>query len=70
MTDRPLDLAQQVNAAQSILSTPAAGEAVRLEWAQAATCRAVAAAMARREPSSGAGVYESSTSRSRRRRPG
>lgn len=59
MDDRPLDLAQQVTSAQSILSTPAAAEAAQLEWALAATCRAVAEAMARREPSSGAGVLES-----------
>jgi GNAT superfamily N-acetyltransferase len=59
MTDRPPDLAQQVNVAQSILSSPAAAEAVRLEWALAAACRAVASAAARREPTSGAGVYES-----------
>jgi GNAT superfamily N-acetyltransferase len=58
--DEPtLDLAQQVNVAQAILSTPAAAEAVRLEWAQAATCRAVATAMARREATSGAGAHES-----------
>lgn len=53
------DLAQQVTAAQSILATPAAAEAVRLEWAVAATSRAVATAMARKAPGSGAGVHES-----------
>lgn len=37
MTDWALDLAQHVNAAQSILATPAAAEAVRVEWALAAT---------------------------------
>src|SRR5690606_7810790 len=36
----------------------AATEAVRLEWAIAATSRAIAAAMARRNPDSGAGVHE------------
>lgn len=59
MTIRPPDLAQQVNAAQSILSTPAAAEAARLEWALAATGRAVAEAMALRDPGSGAGALES-----------
>jgi GNAT superfamily N-acetyltransferase len=59
MTHRPPDLAQQINLAQSILSTPAAAEAARLEWAVAATCRAAAAAMARRDPSSGAGAMAS-----------
>lgn len=48
------DLAQQINEAQSILATPAAQEAVALEWAQARTCAAIAEAMARRDPSSGA----------------
>ena len=59
MAHPSLDLAQQVNVAQSILSTPAAAEAVRLEWAQAAPCRAVAAAMALRDPASGAGTLAS-----------
>jgi GNAT superfamily N-acetyltransferase len=59
MSDRPFELAQQVTVAQSILASAAAAEAARLEWAQAATCRAVAAAMARRDPASGAGALES-----------
>jgi GNAT superfamily N-acetyltransferase len=59
MSNGPPDLAQQVNAAQSILGTPAAVEAARVEWAQAATCRAVAAAIAERAPESGAGVLAS-----------
>lgn len=59
MTDRPLDLAQQVNVSQSILSSPAAADAVRLEWALAATCREVAAAMVLRDSTTGAGAYES-----------
>jgi GNAT superfamily N-acetyltransferase len=58
MSQPSQDLAQQVNAAQSNLSTPAAAEAARVEWAQAATCSAVAAAMARRDPASGAGALE------------
>jgi GNAT superfamily N-acetyltransferase len=60
MSESPTDLARQVDAAQSILATPAAAEARRLEWAQARTCRAVAEAMARLDPRAGAGVYESS----------
>lgn len=59
MHDRSIDLAQEVTVAQSILATPAAAEAARLEWAQAATCRAIAAAMAHRDPRSGAGARES-----------
>jgi GNAT superfamily N-acetyltransferase len=50
MNSRRLDLERQINAAQSILSTPAAGDAARLEWALAETCRAVAEAMADRDP--------------------
>ena len=50
------DLARQVDAAQSILDTPAAAQARRLEWAQARLCRHVAEAMARLAPASGAGA--------------
>ena len=60
MTNRHPTLEEQVNAAQSILATPAAAEAIELEWAQATACRAVATAMARQDPTSGAGDYESS----------
>lgn len=59
MTGPTLDLARHVDAAQSILATPAAAEAVRLEWALAATCRAIAATMAARDPASGAGDHAS-----------
>jgi GNAT superfamily N-acetyltransferase len=52
-------LAAQVNEAQSILGTAAADEAARIEWAQAALCEHVAAAMAARDASSGAGAYVS-----------
>jgi GNAT superfamily N-acetyltransferase len=48
------DLARQVDQAQSILHTPAAAQAARLERALAATCRGLAEAMARLEPASGA----------------
>lgn len=58
MSDRAHDLSQQVTAAQSILATPAAAEAARIEWAQAATCRAIAEAMAALDPASGASVRE------------
>jgi GNAT superfamily N-acetyltransferase len=60
VTDRRVDLAQQVHSAQSILATTAAAEAERIEWAQAATSRAIAEAMAVRDPASGAGWHESS----------
>ena len=60
MNSRPLELERQINAAQSILSTPAAAEARRLEWALAAACGAAAEAMLLREPSSGAGARTSS----------
>ncbi|HEY3254411.1 MAG TPA: hypothetical protein VGJ91_10695, partial [Polyangiaceae bacterium] len=60
MTDPSLSLEQQLHLAQAIVSTPAAAEAARLEWALAATCGAVAAAMALCEPASFAGVHESS----------
>jgi len=59
MTNR-FSVEQKVRLAQSILQTPLAAVAARLEWAQAATCRAVAAAMALREPHSSAGWHESS----------
>jgi GNAT superfamily N-acetyltransferase len=59
MNTRPLELERQINSAQSILSTPAAAEAARLEWALAATCGATADAMALREPASGAGTFAS-----------
>ena len=59
MAKRPVSLEEQVNAAQSTLGTPAAAEAAKLEWGQAVGCGAVAAAMALRTPTSGAGVYES-----------
>jgi GNAT superfamily N-acetyltransferase len=58
MANLPLGLEQHVNAAQSILATPGALQARQIEWAQAATCRAVAAAMALRTPTSGAGDHE------------
>jgi GNAT superfamily N-acetyltransferase len=62
MRSRPLDLdlEREIRAAQSVLPKQAAAEAERLEWAQFATCRAVAEALALREPSSGAGAYVSS----------
>jgi GNAT superfamily N-acetyltransferase len=59
MTNRHLSLEERVNAAQSILATPAAAEAARLEWAQATACGAVATALALRDPTSGAGFHES-----------
>jgi len=51
-------LARQVDAAQSILGSAAAGEARRLERALAATNRAVADAMSRLDPASGAGAID------------
>jgi GNAT superfamily N-acetyltransferase len=57
MRGRLLDLEREIRAAQSAVPTHAAEEAARLEWAQAATCRAVAGAMALREPELGAGAY-------------
>lgn len=51
-------LARQVDAAQSIQATPAADEARRLERALAASNREFAAAMARLDPTSGAGAIE------------
>jgi GNAT superfamily N-acetyltransferase len=56
MDRAPPDLARQVDLAQSILDTPAAGQARRLERAFATTCRSLAAAMARLHPASGAGA--------------
>jgi len=52
------NLARQVDAAQSILSTAAAVEAKRLERALAACSRAVATAMAKMDPGSGAGAID------------
>lgn len=57
--ERPPSLEEQINAAQTTCGTPAAAEATVLEWGLAAGCGAVAAAMARQDPASGAGVYES-----------
>lgn len=54
-----LDLASQLDVAQSLLATPAAGEARRLERALAACNRAVAEAMLRLDAGCGAGVHES-----------
>lgn len=50
------NLARQVDAAQSLLTTPAAAEAHRLEQALAQVCRAYAAAVQRTTPAAGAGV--------------
>jgi GNAT superfamily N-acetyltransferase len=58
MENPALDLARQVDAAQSILVGAAATEARRLEGALAATSRAVAAALLRMQPQSGAGSRE------------
>lgn len=52
------DLARQVVAAQSILDTPAAAQAHRLERALADSCRSLAEALARLDPSSGAAVLD------------
>jgi GNAT superfamily N-acetyltransferase len=52
-------LEEQINAAQTTRGTAAASEAAVLEWGLAAGCRAVAVAMARRDPGSGANAYES-----------
>jgi len=54
MDSSPPALARQVDQAQSILDTPAAAQARRLERALAASCRSFAAAMARLDPGSGA----------------
>lgn len=58
MPSEPHDLARQVDAAQSILSLPAAASARRVEHAFAAACRALAASMARTRPQSGAAILE------------
>ena len=58
MRSAPSDLARQVDLAQSILDTPAAAQARRLERALAATCRSLAASRARLDPGSGAGALE------------
>jgi len=58
MESSPPDLARQVDLAQSILDTPAAAQAMRLERAFAATCRSIALAMARLDPGSGAGALD------------
>src|SRR5262249_12908467 len=58
MADERPDLARQVDAAQSILASPAAAEARRLERALAETNRAVARAMARLDPGAGAGALD------------
>lgn len=58
MTNTDLDLARQVDAAQSILTGAAAAEAKRIERALAACSCAVAEAMARRQPESGAGARQ------------
>jgi GNAT superfamily N-acetyltransferase len=58
MPTDPKDVARQIDAAQSILSLPAAEEARRVERALAATCRAMADSMARTQPASGAGSTE------------
>jgi len=54
----PDDLARRVDAAQSILATPAADEARALEGAYAGCSAAAARAMARLDPASGASVLE------------
>jgi GNAT superfamily N-acetyltransferase len=53
-----LDLARRVDAAQSILSTPAAGQARVIERASADCAAASARAMARLDPASGASALE------------
>ncbi len=53
MTEGP-ELARQVDAAQSILATPAAAQAQRIEQALARCCGFVADAMARRDAAAGA----------------
>jgi GNAT superfamily N-acetyltransferase len=54
----PPDLARQVDAAQSILGTPAAAQARLLERAFAVSCGALASAMARLDPASGAAALD------------
>jgi GNAT superfamily N-acetyltransferase len=58
MNSSPPDLARKVDAARSILETPAAGQARRLERALAGTCAAFAASMARLDPASRASSLE------------
>jgi GNAT superfamily N-acetyltransferase len=58
MQSSPTDLARQVDHAQSILDTPAAMQARRLERALAVSCRSLAASMARLDPGSRAAVLE------------
>jgi GNAT superfamily N-acetyltransferase len=48
------DLERRINAAQSIVSTPAAAKAARFEWALADTCRRVTKLMMGRDPRFGA----------------
>jgi GNAT superfamily N-acetyltransferase len=58
MSTEEQSFARKVDAAQSILGSAAAAEAVHLEQALAACSRAVAEAMARLSPESGAGTHE------------
>jgi GNAT superfamily N-acetyltransferase len=58
MTDDAFDLARAADAAQSILATPAAVEARHLERAFARAAARAAEALARLDPSSGAGVLD------------
>src|SRR5438309_394034 len=58
MSNDEVDLARSVDAAQSILDTPAAVEARRIERALAACSRELAVAMAERDPASAAGTIE------------
>ncbi len=58
MDSSPPDLARRVDQAQSILDTPAAAQARRLERALAASCRSFAAAMARLDPGSRASALD------------
>ena len=52
------DLARRVDAAQSLLATPAAEQAHAIERAFGECCRAMAVAMARLDPSSGASALD------------
>jgi len=52
------DLARQVDEAQSLLATPAADQARVFERAFATCCRALAAAMSRLDPTSGASAID------------
>lgn len=58
MSNDDLELARRVDAAQSIMATPAAAEAKRIERALATCNRAFAAAMARLDPASGASAVD------------